>query len=187
MPSTELPHVLHEVFEALRTGSLASAAILVKSLSRLDARSSRLDQRLKQRRRRHPRPIRSVESPCNVERNIQPDGIQEGKGSDGHAEGHYVLIDVFDRHAAVLKAPHGLIQIRREEPIDEEPRALLHDHRRLPETFREPDHVIDSVRVGCQAWDDFNQRHRIGRIKKMEADHFARASGSRSERRDGEG
>ncbi len=113
-----------------------------------------------------------MENARDLERNIQPDGIQQHEWADRHAECHHVLIDLLDGHIAVLEAPHGFIQIGREQAIDEETCAFLHDHRRLAETFGKTDDIIDGLGIGGQAGDDLHQRHRIGRIEKMKSEHL---------------
>ena len=108
-----------------------------------------------------------------MHQNIQPSHVDQGKRSHREAELDRRRVD-FRCGRPFLQQRERLLQVRHEHAIDQEPLAVLDQHRRLVHGPAQLDRRRQRLARRGLAADDLDQRHPLGRIEEVQPDQPVR-------------
>ena len=128
-----------------------------------------------------------MEDPCNVIRDVETDGIEQGERANRHAERGHVLLDLFAACGSLLQTEDRLIQVCHQNAVHQESRAVLDGDRDFSDAFGKAHHVLHRLRVSRESRDDFHQWHGIRGVEEVEANNLSRPPCRRAQGGDRQG
>jgi hypothetical protein len=135
-----------------------------------------VDQALLDRRRTEP--VRTAETlvhgGCNGEVDVDPDQIHQLERAHRVAGRSDRRIGFGDARLPGLEHPQRLDGERPVDAVDDEPRRVRDDHRRLAPALHQRGGPRDGIGAGLWRANDLDERHQRGRVEKMKAEHMVR-------------
>jgi hypothetical protein len=97
---------------------------------------------------------------------VQAHLVQQPEGAHGHAEAQQRLVHLGDGRA-LLEEESRLVQVRRQDPVDQEAGPVAHDDRRLPQPQRQGEDGGHRLVRRVLAPDDLHQGHAVDRVEEV--------------------
>src|SRR6266478_1987033 len=154
----------------------AVVGIIIKPTSRLPPVPPCQDHTLQQRRRGETPLLELLKHNLrNVIGRVQPHEIQQCQRPHGMpASQLHRIIDVFDGADALFQRADRIQKIRHQQPVHDEPSAVMCAHRCLSQLFAKRHHLLVNGRIRGNRPHHLNQLHHRHRIEEVQPNETLR-------------